>query len=706
MSTIDSREMKLGELLVKEGYIPIDAIQKVLEIQKEYGFISNREYKPFGQICVDLKLLTSEELQAFLKKHRKSIKIGELLIKMRAIKAPHLEKALALQEKEPERRLGEILISQNLITESQLVDAISLQLDIPKMLPALELLDTSLLRGLDPQFVVKNGFIPVARDENQITVIMEDPQDEKLKKYLRSHFQCRLTAAIAPAGEIRTALKAYYTQEIERAKQAHAAAQQKAQQPKPIEEEDEWTGSRSAEGSLPFSNLSLYEEDEKKPEPQPKQLEETLIVGDISLSSPDGKYKQEEGMLNYLIKNALLDQASAIHVEPQDKYLRVRYRINGVLVQKTALPQNLGMPMLARLKQVCALNAEKIQVPQRNRVHAKFNEKEFELSIATYPCTWGENMVLNIRQQQGANSTELLHLERTGLSPLNLRRLQKQLNQPGGLLIVTGPTRSGKTTTEYAALNYLNLLTRSIVTAENPVEILLTGVAQGNWTPESGLSFADLIQSMSYMDPDVLMVSDMDTPEALKATVEIALSGAKVISAYTSFDTMGALLRLASQGLEAFLIASSNVTLLSQRLVRKLCPHCKVQDLASREFLDVLGLTAVASDAHQLYWPRGCQHCNQIGYLGQTAIHEMLICNESIRAAILDHQPAATIRDLARSEGKLVTMAEDGYFKAVHGLTSLFEIQRVAFINEFDSKMPWSAEKIIKTCNGEDSSFL
>lgn len=704
MST--EKELKLGELLVRDGYIPMDAIQKVLDIQREYDFISKRAYKPFGQICVELKLFTSDELQAFLKKYRKSIKLGELLVKMRAIKPPQLEKALALQEKEPERRLGEILISQNFITEGQLVDAISLQLDIPKMLPALELIDTRLLRGLDPQFVVKNAFIPVSQDEEQVTVIMEDPQDEKLKKYLRQHFQSRLIPAIAPASEIRAALKAYYTQEIERAKQAHAAAQQKALQQSTVEDAEPY--SDPAPGTSPFAHISLYAEDENKPEPkpEPKQIEETLVVGDVSLSSPDGKYKQEEGMLNYLIKNALLDQASAIHVEPQDKYLRVRYRINGVLMQKTALPQNLGMPMLARLKQVCALNAENTKLPQRNRVHARFNEKEFELSIATYPSTWGETMVLNIRQQQGANSTELLHLERTGLSPLNLRRLHKQLNQPGGLLIITGPGRSGKTTTEYALVNYLNLLTRSIITAENPVEILLTGVVQGNWTPESGLSFADLIQSMSYMDPDVLMVSDVDSPEALKATVEIALSGVKVITAYTSFDTMGALLRLSAQGLESFLIASSNVTLLSQRLVRKLCPHCKVQDMPSREFLDVLGLNAVAPEAYPLYWPRGCQQCNQIGYLGQTAIHEMLVCNESIRAAILDHQPAAVIRELARREGKLVTMVEDGYFKAVEGITSLSEIQRVAFIHEFDSKQPWPAEKIYQICHGEDSHYL
>lgn len=439
----------------------------------------------------------------------------------------------------------------------------------------------------------------------------------------------------------------------------------------------------------------------------PEELQENLIVGDFSLNSGDSQYKQEESMLNYLIKNALLDQASAIHIEPQDRYLRLRYRIGGVLQQKTALPQNLGMPMLARLKQLCALHTETTQSPQRNRVQARFNDKEFELGIATYPSIWGENMVLNIRPKRGANPTELLRLENTGLSPLYLRRFQKLLSQPGGLVIVTGPAREGKTTTLYAALNHLNLLTRSIVTAESPVEHVLTGIIQGNWTPENETSYAEMIKSMSFLDPDVLMVSELDSPETLEATIELALSGAKVITTYPSFDTMGALSRLVSQGLRNYLIASNNLTVVSQRLVRKLCQECKQQETPKREILDMLGLTAVDPEAFPVYRARGCATCNQVGYSGQTALHEILVINESIRTGLLDrHFSATTLRELAHSEAKLVSMAEDGYYKAVEGITSLAEVQRVAFINEADAHEPREAEKIHKVCRGEDKRFL
>lgn len=465
------------------------------------------------------------------------------------------------------------------------------------------------------------------------------------------------------------------------------------------------TPEANATAETPVSAAKAVPHQRSVTELAPEELEETLIVGDFCLNSGDSQHQQEESMLNYLIKNALMDQVSAIHLEPQDRYLRVRHRIDGVLHQKTALPQNLGMPMLARLKQLCALNAETMSLPQHNRVQARFNDIEFELGLATYPTVWGESMVISLRLKQ-KQANNLLRLENTGLSRLNLWRLQKLLSQPEGLLVVTGPVRSGKTTTLYATLNALNLLTRSIVTAENPMEQMIMGITQGNWAPESGLSYGDLIRSMGPLDPDVLMVSHVNSPEILEATVEQALGGAKVLTSYHSFDTMGALLRLVSQGLESYLIASSNVALLSQRLVRKLCSHCRQADTPPRGFLDALGLTAVEPESFPVYRARGCAECNQVGYSGQTAIHELLVLNEALREALLDRKPAAVLRDIARNEAKLVAMTEDGYAKAVEGVTSLSEVQRVAFINEFDSRSSWEAEKIITVCKGENKKYI
>lgn len=698
---------KLGEILVKEGWIPIDAVQRVLDIQRESNYISSsaRKYQPFGQICVDLKLITREELRTILRKHQKSIRLGDLLIKMRLITAKDLEKALKRQESKPDMRLGEILLEHEALSEVELVEALSMQWDIPIILPALELIDVSLLDGMDLKYMVESGFLPVSASEDEVMVIMADPNDFNLINYLEMHYGKKISRAIGPASAMRQALKSYYLDRKARLEKARQQSQQASK--KASEDAPDFSGSS-------FSGVSLYggEEEEEAPKEEapkgPEVLEDTLIVGGVSLASKDAEpaHKQQQGMLNYLIKNALLDQATAIHIEPQGAFLRVRYRIDGVLTQKTSLPANLGNPMVARLKQITALNPDAQDLPQRNRVQASFNDQAMELSIATYPGVHGETMVLTLRQKQSNSRAVPMNLEQTGCSPLSLWRLKKALSKPGGLVFFSGPARSGKTTTAYAALNALNLLTCSIATAESPIEQTLTGITQGNWTPESGVTYPEMIRSMSFLDPDILMVSEVDTPETLEAVVELALGGAKVITSFSSFDTMGTLLRLSALGLNNFLIASSNVTLVSQRLVRKLCPQCKQEDHPHEDYLKFLGLSQVDPEAAKVGHPRGCQACNQLGYVGQTAIHEILVINDAIREAILENAPAAHIRNLARTDGRLISMAEDGYAKAVAGITTLAEVQRVAFINEYDSQQGRSAEEILAACSAQNQEFL
>jgi type IV pilus assembly protein PilB len=233
----------------------------------------------------------------------------------------------------------------------------------------------------------------------------------------------------------------------------------------------------------PLAGVSLYADDEPQ-EAEIPQAAQTLTVGGVSLYVSEEQRKQEETVVNFLFKNALKDRATDIHIEPQEKYLRIRYRIDGVLHHKTDLPQDLAGPMLSRLKQLSALNPENTLGHQRNRVQATLMERQLELGVATYPSLWGETMVLNIHERQSSAQDLLLNLERTGFSPLCLQRYQKLLNQPGGLIILTGPARSGKTLTLYASINYLNQQNRSIMTAENPIEIQVPGTVQGQWTPE------------------------------------------------------------------------------------------------------------------------------------------------------------------------------------------------------------------------------
>lgn len=649
-------QFKLGELLVREGYLTMDALQKVLNVQKLQKENLDGEYKPFGQICIDLGLISRDELQRFLKKYDKRIYIGELLINMGHITSKHVDLVLA-QQKGTGKRFGELLIEQKIITESQLTDALSIQLDVPRIIPSLELMDRNLMDGMSEQFVRSNQFLPVHKEGDQLTVVMADPGNKDLLRELEHQLQLRIAPAIAPPSEIRKTIEHFYQGD----------------------------------------STSV----DQKMDPTITQV---TLEGDTAPTSGAGD-DNSAAVANFLIKNALTDRASDIHIEPQEKYIRIRYRIDGVLHHKTDLPSKLGPSLIQRLKQVSKLDPA-VKGMQEGKVVGDIMGRKIELRISTFPSLWGENIVLQLSEKESMHQELLLNLDRIGFSPLNLIRYQKILAQPGGLVIVTGPANMGKTTTLYASINYLNQQNRSIITAEAPVERPVPGTIQGAWSPDLNMSYAEMIEFMVRQDPDILVVGEIDSKETMEAVVEAALTGAKVLTSYPAFDATGALLRLMNLGLENYLIASSNVTVLSQRLVRKLCEDCKTTQAPKKELLDLLGLVDVDPKSYDFYRPTGCPACQNRGYKDQTSIHELLQINEAIREALLERKPAATIRGIARTEAKLVSMAEDGLYKSIEGHTSVEEVQRVAFVNEYDSQTPWEAEEIYSICSGMEAEYL
>ncbi|PIQ24090.1 hypothetical protein COW36_03675 [bacterium (Candidatus Blackallbacteria) CG17_big_fil_post_rev_8_21_14_2_50_48_46] len=649
---------RIGELLVREGYLTMDALNKVLALQKQQKEALSGEYKPFGQICLELNLITREELQRFLKKYNKRIYLGELLVNMGLITPKHVDLILH-QQKQNGKRFGELLVEQKIITESQLTDALSIQLDVPKIIPSLQLMDRSLMEGMSETFVRSNQFLPMHKEGDQLTVVMGDPGNLELLKELEHQLQLRIAPAIAPASEISRTINEYF----------HSAT-------------------------------SI----DKKMDPH---LEQVKLEG-IQPEKGQAADPQDNSaaIANFLISNAMKDRASDIHVEPQEKYIRIRYRIDGVLHHKTDLPSNLGPALVSRLKKVCRLNPDDVRTFQEGRVVGDIAGSKIELRVSTYPSIWGENVVVQLQDKESAMQDLLLNMDRTGFSPLYLQRAQKILNQPGGIVMMTGPSNTGKTTTLYASINYLNQQNRSIITAEDPIERPVPGTIQGAYNPESGISYADMIISMLKQDPDILVVGEIKDKTTMGAVVEAALSGSKVLTTYPAFDATGALLRLMNLGLEDYLIASSNITVMNQRLVRKLCDSCKTTYTPKKDIFNMLGLVDVDPNSYEFYRPVGCPECNQHGYKGQTAIHEVLQINEAIREALIDRKPAATIRGIARTEAKLVSMAEDGLFKAIEGVTSVEEVQRVAFVNEYDSQTPWEAEEIYQICSGLEPEYL
>jgi len=672
--------LKIGEILVREGYLTMDACQKVLKQQKELGYISKsrRAYKPFGQLCVELKLISPDELKRVLHKHNKRIRLGELLLNQGLIKPRQLEQALERQQ-QVSQKIGQLLLQAQAININQLLDALSLQLDLPRMTPALEFIDPQLLQVFPLSDYQQHGYLPLYQHDHELTVVMADPLDEALLARLKKHYRCKILPALADPEAIAKTLAAY------------------AQQT-PVGVSEPVSPATAGPTAIPVLARPAV--------PASAQPSQAAEVPPSPVQQVTAQQQQAEQVLHFLFKNALQDRATAIHLEPQQKYLRIRYRIDGVLHHKTDLPTHLGPLLMQQLKKSFGLSPEPALRQQRGRIRKNFEAQELMLQLATYPSVWGENLVLGVQTTQSKAQERLLNLDRLGFSPLNLMRYQQLLHQPGGLVILTGPARTGKSTTLYASIYDLNQQNRSIITAENPIEMPVPGTIQGQFKPERDASFAELVRSMSYLDPDILMVSNLDSPATLEAVVEIASSGAKVLTAYGAFDATGALLRLNRMGLEQYLIAATQLTVLSQRLVRQLCTHCRQPEVPDKNQLQLLGLVDVEPEAHVYYHPVGCELCQMHGFVGQTAIHELLCINEAIREAILEHKPAATIRGIARTEAKLVSMAEDGLYKAMMGVTSLGEVQRVAFVNEYDAQTPWEAEEIYRICHGLEAEFI
>ena len=402
------------------------------------------------------------------------------------------------------------------------------------------------------------------------------------------------------------------------------------------------------------------------------------------------------GVVDYIFTNAILEGASDIHIEPKEDSLRVRFRIDGILHHKTDLPVSLAPSLASRIKVLCKLDIAEKRKHQDGRIHAQVMDKDVDLRVSVYAAAFGENIVIRILYRKSA----LIDIDQLGITPQNKTRLLQILDQPSGVILVTGPTGSGKTTTLYAGINYLNDGKTSIITVEDPVEYVIDGVVQGQLNPKLGHTYSDFIKSMMRQDPDVIMVGEIRDSTAAEAVIQAALTGHKVLSTFHTEDTTGALLRLMDMGIDTFLISSTVVSVLAQRLVRVLCPECRQAYIPDKYELDALGVRAENMEKFKFYKPVGCAHCNHMGYRGRTGVHELLLVNDMIRDAILARKTSGEIRRLAREASSLVTMREDGFYKVLKGTTSFEEVSRVVPWQELDEGFRRSPEEIIALAEG------
>src|SRR5262245_613532 len=525
------------------------------------------------------------------------------------------------------RRLGEVLTALGAVTEADVSRALAQQEGLP-FLSAAELPSTPpALKDLSPKYLRQNVACPVALEGKVLSVATAEPGNPLLSDDLEQLLGLTVKLFVAPPSAVLEA--------IERAYGANTALQ------KIVEGMGSSSGERDGEADEDVNHLR-----------------------DMAFEPPVVR------LVNILIAGALAADASDIHIEPFEDTLLVRYRIDGLLYDQESPPRRLRAALTSRIKIMAEMNIAERRLPQDGRIRVTAHGRRVDIRVSTVPTVHGESIVMRLLDR----SSVFMSFDRLGFSPRTADIFEGMIRRPHGMVLVTGPTGSGKTTTLYAALDKINRPDLKIITVEDPVEYQLKRVNQIPVKPKIGLNFAAGLRHIVRQDPDVIMVGEIRDLETAEIAIQAALTGHLVFSTLHTNDASSAVTRLQDMGCEPYLFSSVLNGVLAQRLVRRICAVCRVPKAADPAELAALGV--VSTGAEELFHGKGCDECRGTGYRGRTGIYELLRVTESIRSLIVRKAPAAEIRREAVAQG-MVTLREDGWARACAGLTTVAEILRV-----------------------------
>jgi len=557
-------------------------------------------------------------------------KLGDVLVDQGWITPEGLADGLAAQEENGEK-LGQILVQQKKITERELLEALALQLDLEVM----ESIDDKELRfdlveKLPIQYLKKHLIFPFQTEQGTLRMAVNDPLDLEVLDDLRILYGVdEIKPVLVPAREIVSAINRTYGQANDTAEQI-------------IQDLDQGEESHH-----------LFTE-----------LEEGGDLLDETSEAPIIK------LVNHVFSQAVKSQASDIHIEPYQQHLQVRFRLDGVLHNVLSPPRRLHAAIVSRIKVMARLDIAEKRLPQDGRMEVKIGERLVDVRVSCLPTAFGERVVLRLLEKSG----KLLSLEEIGLTSAALAEMKRLLQLSYGIILVTGPTGSGKTTTLYAALSYINSPDKNILTIEDPIEYQLDGIGQMQVNPKINLNFASGLRSMVRQDPDVILVGEIRDRETADIAIHAALTGHLVFSTLHTNDAASAVTRLTDMEIEPFLVSSAVQAIIAQRLVRLLCPHCKEPYEPEEAQWNELGLTSEV--AGPIFRANGCEKCLETGYRGRTGIYEFLRMTESIKGLVLQTSDSNQISKAARAEGML-SLRKDGIQKVIEGKTTVSEVLRV-----------------------------
>jgi len=559
-------------------------------------------------------------------------KLGELLVDHEYISREQLQEALDIL-KNTDKKIGEILVELGYVKEKDLIEVLEFQRGIPHADLDKYFFDPSLAELIPENIARRYLAVPIEKsDQGKLKVVMADPTDLVAVDDIEMLSDLSVVPLYGAPNQIRASIDRLY-------------------------------GNDDIDISNIFEDFNLEE------------------IADVSDNQDEEIYEEEElremvdeapiiKLANYIISKAYQKGASDIHIEPEDDKIRVRFRIDGVLKKEMTAPKSSHRALVSRIKIIANLDITEHRVPQDGRIKMIFKGEKLDMRVSTLPTIKGEKIVIRLLAQ----NTNLLDLDNLGLSDYNRKKIGQLIKKPNGVLLLTGPTGSGKSTTLFAALNELNSPQINMVTIEDPVEYQIAGINQVQAKEKSGLTFAKTLRSILRQDPDIIMIGEMRDQETAEIAVRSALTGHLVFSTLHTNDAVSSITRLIDMGLAPYLVAASLNGVVAQRLVRRLCPHCKEKRKIEKTDLKYLN----DPDIEEAYFAVGCEKCNNTGYDGRLAIQEIFEIDSQVKEMISDNLAKEKIAEYAKSKG-MVTLKEDGVAKIKAGETDVSELERIIY---------------------------
>jgi len=570
-----------------------------------------------------------------------SMRLGELLVAKAYLNPEDLQKALERQRQEGHRRLlGEILIESGLCTEEQILECLAIECGVPFAKLDTRLYDPKVVDLLPREYIEQNLVLPLFLVRGVLTVAVSEPSNLFLIDEIRNLTNLQVQIVAATPRDIRRMIT-----------------------------------------NLPNSKIFVIDDIIEDSQAADVTLIEEAIedIGDIEEGAGQSPVIR---LVNYLIYSAVKEGASDIHIEPAERCLRVRFRIDGRLHKFLEIPLRLLPAVTSRIKIMASLDISERRLPQDGRVHVLLEGRKIDLRVSTFPSARGEKTVIRVLDTRNIS----LNLEELGFAEDILAEFQRHIHAPNGIILVTGPTGSGKSTTLYAAINAIATMENNVCTVEDPIEYHLPLINQFQVQEKIGLTFSKALRTLLRQDPDVIMVGEIRDEETARTAIQAALTGHLVLSTLHTNDACSAVTRLVNMGIEPYLIAAALNMVLAQRLVRRICPKCKSPYEPPRNVRRAL--ERMGFEIPTFYRGVGCRSCRNTGYRGRIGVHELLSITEEMRDLIISNPSITALRQLALQNG-MVTLAHDGFRKVREGITTIEEV--LSIVGDLGGGLPETA---------------